>query len=79
MMTNKMVLIVWKDAHAGESWGHIDNIDNEPYLVRSVGWLIDKAKRGHVTIAQSLGDGGHIDHILYIPKGMIVSQTSVSM
>lgn len=72
-----MVLIMWKDAHADESWAHVDDIDDEPYIVRSVGWRIPNKKRGHVTLAQSLGDGGHVDHILHIPKGMIVSQVTL--
>jgi len=74
-MKNKIVLVMWKDAHADQS----DDIDDEPYIVRSVGWLIPNKKRGHVTLAQSIGDGGHIDHILHIPKGMIVSQTTLKV
>lgn len=72
----KYVCVIWHDAHAAaHGWEAVEELrDNEPYVVRSVGMLLDKnqgAKRGHVSIAQSLSTDDHVDSVLHIPKKMV--------
>lgn len=73
MVTRSMVLVVWHDAHSNVTgWEEIDEIDNEPCVVETVGWLIPDAKRGHVVVAQSwIRDSETIDSVLSIPVGMV--------
>jgi hypothetical protein len=47
------------------------DIDQDAFVVRSVGWLIAGGKPGHVVIAQSLGSDTQIDGVLSIPVGMV--------
>ena len=72
-MKRTKVLVVWHDAHSNVTgWEEIDEIDNEPCEVQTVGWLIPDAKRGHVVIAQSwITDSDTIDSVLSIPVGMV--------
>lgn len=69
------VRVTWTDAHAGpEQWASLDELEQGEFLVGSVGYLIPVSaggKEGHVTIAQSLTQDGHIDHVLYVPVGMV--------
>lgn len=70
------VLVVWHDAHSEtESWCEAGEIDTEPYVVNTVGWLIAEAKPNHVVVAQSYGVDGALDSILSIPVGMVQSLT----
>lgn len=73
-MTNSgetCVLVEWHDAHASSQWMDRADIDQDPFVVRSVGWLIADGKPGHVVIAQSLGSDAQIDGVLCIPVGMV--------
>jgi hypothetical protein len=76
-----VVAVAWHDAHAESegSWTTISSIDDQPYRVVSIGWLIENAKAGHVTLAQSMGCDDSIDSVLHIPVGMIVSQHTVEL
>lgn len=67
------VLVVWHDAHADRSrWEPVDELDDDgPYEVLTLGFLIPKAKKGHVTIAQSIS-GEVVDSLLHIPAKMVV-------
>jgi hypothetical protein len=65
------VLVEWLDAHASSQWMDPTDIDQEAFVVRSVGWLIAGGKPGHVVIAQSLGSDSQIDGVLSIPVGMV--------
>lgn len=69
------VLVRWRDAHADllvTSWAQVDEIeDTGPYLIHSLGWLVPDAKRGHVTIAQSLDYEVNVDTVLHIPADMV--------
>lgn len=71
----KPVLIYWRDAHAdASSWTSIEDMDDQPYVVETVGFLLDTVKPDHVSIAQSAGaDDGVIDHVLHIPSAMVVT------
>lgn len=68
--------ITWIDAHADEarggSWCELDDIDDEPFLVRTIGWHLDGVKKGHFSVAQSISDDEtQLDSILHIPTGMV--------
>ena len=68
----QVVRVGWHDAHSEcESWMAIDDVDPEPRLIISVGFLIPDAKEGHVVIAQSHDDETHIDSVLAIPVAMV--------
>lgn len=67
-----MVRVTWFDAFAEtSSWIEIDDIDDEPCEVMSVGFLLADAKKDHVVIAQSINDNDSIDSVLCIPVAMV--------
>jgi hypothetical protein len=70
------VLVVWHDAHSGsESWVNIKDLDSEPAVVHTVGFLLNTADGGkpeHLTIYQSRNED-NVDHVLHIPLKMVVS------
>jgi hypothetical protein len=70
-----MVLVVWHDAHSEASgWHEVSEVDAEPCVVQTVGWLLPEVKAGHVVVAQSLIAGSEtIDSTLSIPVGMVQS------
>ena len=73
----KPVLVIWNDAHAGtNAWERIEDlVDNEPYEVKSIGFLLaPKAggKRSHVSVTQSWSADGCVDSVLHIPAKMVV-------
>lgn len=66
-----MVLVVWHDAHSvSTSWMPISDIEPEPAVVHSIGWLIPNAKTNHTVICQSYIEDS-ADHILAIPIKMV--------
>ena len=68
-----IVLIVWHDAHSvADSWIALNDIDVEPAVVESVGFLLPDAKPQHIVLAQSL-TGDECDHILAVPVEMVRS------
>jgi hypothetical protein len=68
-----IVLIVWHDAHSvASTWIDVGDIDSEPMVVESVGFLLPDAKPKHIVLAQSLTDNDG-DHILAVPVGMVRS------
>jgi hypothetical protein len=68
-----IVLIVWHDAHSvADSWIALNDIDVEPAVVESVGFLLPDAKPRHIVLAQSL-TGDECDHILAVPVEMVRS------
>ena len=70
-----VVLVTWHDAHSGsESWVNIKDLDLDPAVVQTVGFLLatsDGGKPDHVTIYQSRNED-NIDHVLHIPVKMVV-------
>ena len=70
-----VVLVTWHDAHSGsESWVNIKDLDLDPAIVQTVGFLLatsDGGKPDHVTIYQSRNED-NIDHVLHIPVKMVV-------
>jgi hypothetical protein len=74
-----LVHVRWLDAHSvGTGWQSVDEIEDVPCVVCSVGYLISGAKTGHVVIAQSVTDDAMLDHLLAIPVAMITQVTVLS-
>ena len=68
-----VVLVVWHDAHSvADTWIDVADIDVEPAVVESVGFLLPDAKPKHIVLAQSL-TGDECDHILAVPVEMVRS------
>lgn len=72
----RAVCVIWHDAHAGsETWIHLDaDQDNEPYIVTSIGFLLDPKRGGkpnHTSIAQSWSADDAVDSVLHIPDAMV--------
>lgn len=68
----KCVQVVWHDAHdCSETWMPKEDIDKDPYIVTSVGFLIEGSKPAHIVIAQSNSCDGSLDNVLAIPIGMV--------
>jgi len=69
-----VVLVTWHDAHSGaESWINIKELDSEPAVVESVGFLLNEDNGGkphHLTLFQSRMEDS-VDHVLHIPVGMV--------
>jgi len=63
------------DAHAAtETWTALDNIDQDPCMVLSCGFLLAVEQGGkpdHVTIYQSKTDSDDVDGVLCIPVAMV--------
>lgn len=68
----KFCEVTWHDAHAESQWQQVKDIDADPYVVRTAGWLLQNTKEGHVVIAQSIGSDDAVDGVLCIPVGMVV-------
>lgn len=70
----RLFVVLWRDAHAdGDSWIGVDDIEDAPYIVESVGFVLEGVKSGHTSLCQSLADDdGVVDHVLHIPNEMIV-------
>jgi hypothetical protein len=68
----KIVELTWLDAHAENAWMDIEDLDQEPYQVKSIGWLMPDAKPDHVVLAQSIGVDYSVDGVLCVPVGMVV-------
>lgn len=69
------VIVKWADAHAGEgSWHTLDENEQDEHIVSTCGWLIPEhegGKPGHVTVAQNVDPQELVDHVLFIPGGMV--------
>ncbi len=77
--TSKMVRVWWRDAHAAtQTWSPVEEIDPEPCIVVSVGFVLSDVKPDHVVLAQSfIDDQGEVDHVLAIPSAMVVRVESL--
>jgi len=75
-MNPEMVCVTWADAHSDSSgWTEAKELtDADEYLVHSVGWLLTETAGGkpkHITLCQSYTPDEDVDHVLYIPNGMV--------
>lgn len=61
-------IVEWIDAHADAyGWTAIEDLDIQPRVIRSCGWLLDPIKPDHTSIAQSVTDE-HVDQVTHIPS-----------
>jgi hypothetical protein len=74
-LTHPVVMVTWMDAHAAtETWTPLDDIDQDPCIVVSCGFLLTVEQGGkpdHVTIYQSKTDNDDVDGVLCIPVAMV--------
>lgn len=71
-MKYPLVLVVWHDAFAlTNSWIEVSDIDDEPCITHSVGFLIPDAKKDYVVLCQSFNSEDTIDSVLAIPNAMV--------
>jgi len=70
------IYVTWKDAHSGTTtWTQPSEIDPEPCIVRTSGFLLAEASGGkpdHITVFQSITPDGDVDHVLHIPVKMVL-------
>jgi len=68
----ELVLVIWHDAHSvGETWMALEEIDAEPCVVQTVGFLIPDGKPDHVVVAQSYNTHDGYDSVLAVPVAMV--------
>ena len=73
-MQRTKVLVIWHDAHSiADGWCEVADIDDEPCVVETLGWLLSDKKSGHVVVAQSITSDDGLDSVLCIPVGMVQS------
>jgi hypothetical protein len=78
MSARTKVVVVWHDAHdEADGWMHVDDIDDEPCVVETIGWLLPACKDGHVVVAQSMTSDDMINNVIAIPCGMVRSMRVV--
>ena len=73
-MDKALVKIIWNDAHSvSHSWMSIDDIEDEPWVVETVGWILPEVKKNHLVVAQSHISHESYDNIIAIPIAMVAS------
>lgn len=74
----KPVLVEWLDAYQVGYWqdGN-DNLECEPTLVCTLGWLMKKSKTA-IYLAQSLAEDNH-GNVIVIPTNMIKRITNIAL
>lgn len=75
----EMLRVLWRDAHAvTDTWTAPEEIDSEPCMVWSVGFVLPDCKPGHLVLAQSvIADHGNVDHVLAIPVAMVAKMETL--
>jgi len=72
---DSLVLMVWEDAHAGQStWVFREELDPALKIIKTVGWLA-RIDSKSVTVCASFSDdeGGVFSDVTTVPKNCIVS------
>jgi hypothetical protein len=73
----RIELITWRDAGGEqEGWQAPEDVDDENPIISSVGWVV-KETDNNVTLAMDWADDGDTHTRGRIPKGMIVSRTTL--
>jgi hypothetical protein len=61
-------IVRWLDAHDdAHTWTPIDELDTEPRLIETCGWLLDDVTPGHLVVALSV-DGDRVGSVIHIPE-----------
>jgi hypothetical protein len=72
MIPHPLVEIWWHDAHPMQGWAPLDQIPQEPRIIRSTGYLVRNAVPNHHFIVQSIDvTADTYDAGLAIPNGMV--------
>lgn len=72
------VLVKWLDAHdENDTWISDFEIEKEPCVITSIGFIVPKGKPNHVTLAQSYSDELLYNNIIYIPDAMVVEVKNI--
>jgi hypothetical protein len=72
------VAVEWLDASASSGWCALADLDLEPTIATSVGWLLPAgAMPGHVVVVGSLTRDEFVGHCDRIPVGMVRRITSL--
>jgi hypothetical protein len=67
-----LVAVTWQDARTFAGWHPVgEPVAAEPFLQRSVGWIMPDAQHRHLVIAQTLDPVGNGGDLLSIPLGMV--------
>lgn len=73
----KLVILTWKDAHAG---GHeqydLSSVPHSPLIIQTIGWLLKDDMEG-VSIASEMLEGGAYRSYTFVPRGMVVNVSPV--
>lgn len=65
------ILVTWRDAHGdARGWTQYDDLDSDPCIVHTAGFLLENVKKDHVSIAQSI-TGDDLDSVIHIPTAMV--------
>ena len=66
-----IVLVTWHDAHGdARGWTQYDDLDTDPCIVHTAGFLLENAKKDHLSVAQSI-TGDDLDSVIHIPAAMV--------
>jgi len=74
MASLKRCEVIWLDAHQGTTatWHSLsDEIEQDPVVVVTLGFLMEDAKPGHVVVAGSLTSDDDVSDITCIPRAMV--------
>lgn len=74
-----IVLVTWHDAHGdARGWSQYDDLDSEPCIVHTAGFHLVEAKKGHISVAQSI-TGDDLDSVIHIPTAMVVNVRNLEL
>ena len=76
---HQIEVVKWIDAIGdGKGWETKDNLDDEDYVVSSVGYVVKETDK-YLTLAMDLGPGdGQTNGRGRIPKGIIISRKVIA-
>ena len=62
----KLVKVTW-----GDAWESSEDIGHRPWMTYSVGWIVERNKKG-IRLGACIDEDGELSRFLYIPAGMVV-------
>jgi len=75
----KIVIVSWADAHGSDKAVTVDDIEHEPYMTDSLGWLIKEDEVGVTISMDSYPNHPEDVHtVAFIPRGMVRCITYLS-
>lgn len=67
----KRVQLVWHDAYSTDEWTNLEDLDVDPMVVTSLGYLVTATKET-VVVAGTVGQG-QACCVIHVPRRMVVS------